>query len=159
MPDKRSFEWFTTDTGFQSLASAAQTNLTLYSATLVGARFIKGATVTRMLLDLRLRSDSVAQLVEAYFGILPVNADARAAGAFPDVDDASDRAGWLYRAKFRTIQDSLSDSSQWDTRHLDLRAQRILRTEEDELQLVVDASGSGFTLQWAAYIRVLMRMP
>ena len=100
-----------------------------------------------MIIDLRLAADSVAQRVQLLWGIVVVNADARAAGAFPDADDMTDRADWLVRGKMETIQDSLSDASQWDRVSLDLRAQRILHSEEAELHLIIDSVGTGFILQ------------
>ncbi len=157
--DKRQFEWFTTRNNGQTLASDAQGGFGLYNAGAVGARFIKGATVTRMLIDLRLRAESVAQLVEVAYGIVVMNSDAVAAGGFPDADDLSDRADWLVRGRLQTIQASLSDSSQWDRVRLDIRTQRILRSEEDEVRMVFDANSSGFTLVIDAYVRLLMRMP
>jgi len=157
---RRVKEWFSTQQAFQDLADGGQTNLTLFSAALVGPRFIKGATVTRMLIDIALRADSVAQTARLFWGIVPMNADARAAGAFPDADDMSDRPGWMIRGQLTTIQASLSDSTQWDRRFLDIRSQRVLRNEEEELQLIVDnLSGGAVVGEWAAFIRVLMLMP
>ena len=131
----------------------------LVNETELGVREVKGATVTRMLLDIRLEASSLAQQVQCHWGIVIVNADARAAGAFPDADDLGDRADWLVRGHLRTVQDSLSDASQWDRVKADLRAQRVLRSEESELHLIMDAGSDGFTMVWSAYIRVLMKLP
>ena len=154
---RRSTEWFTLDRRDQGLATDDQTNETLFNATSVGARSVKGTTITRMLIDLNLRAGSIAQRVNLYWGILVMNADARAAGAFPEADDVSDRAGWMVRGNMSTIMSDLSDGSQWLRIHRDIRSQRILHTEEDELQLILDSSASGFTLRWDAYIRVLVK--
>ena len=154
---RRGTEWFTTDRGFTALGSGSQDNVTLFNASLVGARFVKGTTITRMLIDFIVKNDAIAQTNILYWGIVTMNADARAAGAFPDPLDVSDRAGWMVRGKILTNADSLSDSSQWARKTLDIRSQRILHTEEDELQLILESSGTGFTLQWATYIRTLVK--
>ena len=85
-----------------------------------------------------------------------MNADARAAGAFPEADDVSDRAGWMVRGVLRGKNSDLSDSSQTVHRSLDIRSQRVMRNEEDELQLVLDAFTPN-ALEWAADIRVLVK--
>lgn len=154
--NRRETEWFTLQRGYTALAAGGQTNETLINATSIGARFIKGTTITRMLLDFRMKPDSVAQQCNAFAGIVVMNADARAAGAFPEADDVSDRAGWLWRARFAPMASSLSDGSQFEVRHLDIRSQRKLRTEEDELQLVID-NGDSFIVNWSVYIRVLVK--
>ena len=154
---RRPLQWYDTELEFATLAVGGQTNLLLYNAVSLGARNIKGATVTRMLLDFDLRSDSLAQLNRLRWGIVMMNADARAAGAFPDPGDPSDRAGWLARGRMNNMMTS-QDASQWTTRHHDLRSQRIFHTEEDELHLILDNNG-GFILSFSAYIRLLVRLP
>ena len=156
---RRATQWLSTYKGRGNLASGVQDNLLLVNETELGVREVKGATVTRILLDIRLEASSVAQQVQMHWGIVVVNADARAAGAFPDADDYGDRADWLVRGHLRTIQSDLSDASQWDRVRADLRAQRILRSEESELHLIVDAGSDGFTMIWTAFIRVLMKLP
>jgi len=155
---KRPLQWFDRQQDQADLAAGATTNLTLYSATIQGARFVRNATVTRMIVDLRLSADSVAQRIRLHWGIVIMNADARAAAAFLDPEDETDRAGWLVRGRMDVIQASLSDSSQWDRRMMDLRAQRMLRTEEDELQLIWHNSSS-FVCKFDAYLRILVKMP
>ncbi len=157
--NRRVLQWFTSNQNNTALLSDTQQNLLLYNAIVQGPRFIKGATVTRILLDLVIEADSVAQRNTMFWGIAVVNADARAAGAFPEADDVSDRAGWLGRGKLEVEQASLADSSQWGRTKLDLRSQRVLRNEEEELHLIIDAAATGFTLNWSAYVRVLMRLP
>ena len=158
--NRRPFEWYSSRQGaFVTLASGAQTNLLLYNAISLGVRNIKGATITRIIGQLKLRADSLAQNVDLHYGIVVVNADARAAGAFPDPDDLSDRPDWMVRGLLQTVQASLSDSTQWDVAKFDLRAQRILRSEEDELHLILTAGATGFILEWSAFFRVLVRLP
>ena len=156
----RPMQWYTSTQGFSTIADGATTSLLLYNAATLGTRNIKGATMTRLIIDLTIRADSVAQLAVVFWGIVVMNADAAAAAAFPDPEDMSDRAGWMVRGKSQTIQASLSDASQWDRRRMDIRSQRVLRTEEDELRLIVhNSSGSGVVAQWGPFIRVLARLP
>jgi len=159
MPPGRPMQWFDTETPFGGLAGNAQANLLLYNVTFQASASVKGATITRMIIDLRLQAGSVAQLTEVYWGIILVNADARAAGAFPDADDMSETAGWLARGRMMVVQSDLSDRSQWDEVHMDLRSQRVLRNEKDELHLILDNGSASFTANWAAMIRVLVKLP
>ncbi len=56
---RRETEWFTTQQGFLGLTADTQDNLTLFNAAQIGARFMKGTTITRMIVDLTIRSPSV----------------------------------------------------------------------------------------------------
>ena len=157
---RRPTEWYTTENtagGFEVLNAGGQTNLPLFTSAQITASAIKGSTVTRLLMQLLFRADSVAQTNILHWGIVVINGDAASAGVFPDPQDLSDRAGWMARGKLLVIQDSLSDASQWAQAKLDLRGQRVLHNEEDQLHLIVNNSGS-FVGQWSAYIRTLMKM-
>ena len=158
MPNQRPMQWYDRFTAFANLTAGAITNHNLYTASIHGVRNIRGATLTRMIFEMHLRSDAVAQENNVNWGILIMNADARAAGAFPDPDDESDRAGWIVRGRLFSMQSDLSDYSQWTHRELDLRAQRIFRDEESELQLILKNNGS-FVAEWAIYLRMLIRLP
>ena len=155
---RRPFEWYTANQFFTNLAANAQGNLLIYNAIQHGVRGIKGATVTRLLVDIELQPDSVGQNVVMFWGITMVNADARAALAFPEADDPADRADWLGKGRLQTSSSDLFDGSQWHRVHRDLRAQRVFHSEEDELHLIVD-SGTVNVLTWSAFIRVLIRLP
>ena len=116
-------EWYSTAQDFTLLVANSQTNDVLYSAQNQGTRNILGSTVTRILIDVAIEAVAVAQNVESvFFGILIANRDARIAAALPDPQDQTDRADWLVKWRMHTIQDSLSDSSQWDRRHMDIRS-------------------------------------
>jgi len=155
---RRPMEWYSTVTGFAVLAAGAQSNTLLYNAVGQGTRNIKGATITRVIVDLLVKNDTVAQNNELFWGIVIVNADARAAGAFPDPNDMSDRAGWMYRGRILTNASSLTDRAQWAQKQLDLRSQRLLRTEEDELHIIWNNTGATI-LQFAIFARVLVKLP
>ena len=155
----RDMEWFTSIQPFAAQGSGAQATAQLFDASIHGPRFIKGATVRRMIIDMKIRATAVAQLVELFWGIVIVSNDARVAGGLPDTEDSAERPDWLVRGRLQTIQASLSDSSQWARIDLDIRTGRTLRSEEDELDLILDASTSGFILERSHFIRVLMLMP
>jgi len=155
----RTLEWYSKDQPFIAIASAGQGVQRLYSAVDEGRTVVKDATVTRLIVDIKLRADAVGQIVRLWWGIVIVSTEARQASALPDADDMSDRHDWLVRGRLDTIQLSLSDSSQWASRSYDLRTQRVLRSEESELVLVVDAGSDGFTMNWSTFVRTLIRHP
>jgi len=159
MPSTREKQWFTSITPSTTLLSGAQTSIQLFNATIHGPRFIKGATVLRTLVDMKIQATAVAQQVGLFYGLAVVNEDARIAGALPEADDSADRADWMLRGRLSTIQASLSDASQWDTVRQDIRSGRTLHSEEDGLLMILDAETSGFTLSFNAFIRILMLMP
>ena len=155
----RPMQWVSRSTGFLSLAPLTLTNFILYNSLSISSAAVKGATVTRMIVDLTFKNNALAQNNDAYWGIVPVNADASAAGGFPDPKDMTDRASWLVRGREQFNADSLSDYAQWVRVRQDLRSQRILRSEQDELHLLVENADGADTFQWAAFIRVLMKLP
>ena len=156
--NRRPMEWFNTSRSFTSLAASTQVSTTLFSAAAQGTRSVLGATVTRELLDIYVQAESVAQLVEMYYGLAILSQDAVLASGLPDPDSETDRADWLTRGRIMTIQASLSDSSQWGRVHLDLRSQRILRSEEDQVELIFNNT-TAFILKWAFDMRMLIKLP
>jgi len=158
MTQPRPVQWVSSQFSFSNFVAGATTNLLLYNSLSLGFAAVKGATVTRTILKLWVASQALAQLNELAWGITQVNADARAASAFPDPDDMSDRAGWMIRGWELNQMSDLSNSNQWTTVNMDLRGQRVLRNEQDELHLIVHNSGS-FGLVWSAFVRVLMKLP
>ena len=156
--NSRPLEWYDSRQASTTLLAGAQANLTLYNAVSHGPRNLKGATITRLIIDFALSASSVGQRSEVFWGIVLMNADARAAGAFPDADDFTDRADWMVRVRSEVSQLDLTDSSQWDRRRLDLKSQRIIHSEEDELQFIID-SVSAFSCIWTLFVRALVRLP
>ena len=153
---KRQLGWVSTEQGFGTLAAGASSRLTLYQDSTFGGRHTKGATVTRTIAKIWLRSDSVAQENDMAWGIAVMNGDVPAGS--PDPSDMSDRPGWLIRDYLRNAQDSLLNSAQWTLAHMDLRSQRILRSEEEVVRLQVKNDGANI-LQWAAFVRLLIKLP
>ena len=155
---KRALFWISVHSPLNDLAGNTQTNQLLYSSVTYGGIATKGATVTRTILDLTFRPESLAQLNSMFYGITVVNADARAVGAFPDPQDLGDRVGWLVRGHEDVISSNLSDNSQLAKVRLDIRSQRILRNIEDELHLIMH-NDTGSICQWGSFIRTLWKMP
>ena len=151
----RPLKWFTTLVQDQALAAGAGTNHALLT-TLEEAN-AKGSTVTRIILNISLATDTLVTDGFLPFGIVYVNADAVIASAFPDPGVASDNVDWLVRDQLHTRMSSLSDGSQLARARYDLRAQRVARSAQDQLHLVTFAAGVG--LEYAFFCRVLMRLP
>ena len=157
----REKQWFSSNTNFVGLATNTQTEIQLFGASIHGARQIKGATLLRSIIDLRIQAQAVAQTVQLFWGLGIYTADARVAGGLSDPEDTSDRPNYVVRGKLTTIQSSLSDSSQWDRKELDIRTGRTLRSEEEELLMVLknSAGPGGFALNFYMFGRFLMLMP
>ena len=153
---RRQLRWFDTLVGFTNLASGVQTNHDLLANQ--ATDLVMGSTITRIILKLALKANTLVTLHEMHYGISIVNADAVIGGALPDADVVSDRADWMLRGWLYARSSNLSDRSQDDVVQHDVRAQRILRASADRLHIILDASASGVTLQYAMYARVLVRL-
>ena len=152
----RAFQWFTRTTQDNSLASGGQECLNLLTNMNTGV--MKSSTITRIVLRLYTRADTVAQQTFASYGVVLVNADAAAASAFPDADIDTDNVAWLVRGMHLNSADSLPDASQFQRSDYDLRAQRVLRSAQEELHFIID-QGSGGGIFYSVHARVLMRLP
>ncbi len=117
----------------------------------------KDATITRVILRIHVRPDTVAQFTNTSYGLTLVNADAAGAGVFPEADDDNDRVDWLLRDRTAQVSANLSDmTQQWHAMY-DLRAQRVIRSAESSLFLIFDhGSGGGVVAAW--YSRVLVKL-
>ena len=151
----RALKWYTTIARDQPIAAGAQANHGILGTLDVGVH--KGATVTRILGRVEMGTDTLVTDGFLSFGAIILNTDAVIAGALPDPQTAADNADWLFRDELHTRMSSLSDGSQLARGVYDIRSQRILRSEQDVLHLVVAASGVG--LEYNIFIRVLLRLP
>ncbi len=156
---RRTMQWFSKFAQQTNLASGGQANLALYNTSDVNFLFIKGATITRVILDLIWHPQTLTTASYLFWGLVIGNAEVFAAGSFPDADDMSDRAGWLGRGMLKAKSGNLSDGSQDPHVQLDLRSQRVMRTEEDDFRLILDASASGITGDYTAFVRTLIKLP
>ena len=157
MPSRRALEWFSTLADAQSVTSGSQSNNSLLS--LMDTSVTKGATITRIILQLVIHLGSTAVNSRLKYGIVIVSEDAAAANAFPDADVSSDQADWLVRgAEMLRVSDA-NDGSQFVRVFRDLRAQRILRSADDQLHFIIDQDSSGITATYELFTRVLVRLP
>ncbi len=154
---RRETEWFSIEQGFVNLAASAQASVPLFNATQVGARFIKGTTITRQIINIWMKPDTVGEFISGFWGIVIMNADAVAAGGFPEADDMSDRPDWMVRGQLQGIMSGLSDSAQWSRTELDLRSQRIMRSEEDDLRFIIDNFSATTAFDFSIFIRTLVK--
>ena len=156
MPSGRSYQWYSIlDENDTAVASGTQIEKDLLGDLVTDER--KGATITRVILDLVISPDQAGQVTFTSYGLCMVNRDAVAAGAVPEADVNSDRADWLLRGRARNNCFALADSTQMFHREYDLRAQRVLRSEEQTLALILDhGSGGGIDFFWMS--RILMKL-
>ena len=159
MPKGRALKWFTTLRQHQALADNAQITFDLLADASVGNA--DGSTVTRIIAKIWAFNDTSGNPKVLDWGIVFVDNDAAAAGAYPDADDEDERVDWMvrdrlfcYTAPEAGVQVIAAHSA------LDLRAQRIRRTESDKLTLIMDMDLNGTGGVFVSFIvRVLMRMP
>ena len=155
--NRRPLEWFTHSYAFNDIAAGAQEADDVLVET--SGRHLKGHTITRCLVDLWVRPTTIDQFSNTWYGLTLVNVDAAAASAFPDADVDSDNADWILRGMtVNSITGTLTDSSQWSHRRYDLRAQRVIRTDQDQLRMVWDQSSAGGASR-AAFFRILLKLP
>jgi len=154
----RAFRWVTRLQTESPTAAGAQTCVDLLAPYSSVVDNLKGHTVTRILLTLTATPDAINEIGQVFYGIAIVNADAAAASAFPDADIESDNVRWLLRDYMDTRMTNLNDGSQKETRTYDLRAQALLRSDQEEVHLILDRTGVGGMLH-SMLSRVLLRMP
>jgi len=154
----RGFRWVTRIDDSQAVSSGGQTCIDLLVPYTVLVDNLKGHTITRIIMRIILEPDTTDQITSTHYGIAVVNADAAAANAFPDADIEGDNVAWLMRDFSVNRMTSLTDSSQVADRSYDIRAQRLLRSDQDELHLIVDTSSGGGMI-FRMMTRVLLRLP
>jgi len=154
---RRKTQWVTTQSVAFVLIAGAQDALILFDINSLSIA-PKGCTITRLLLDLEWSSNAVGQDNTMFWGITTVSQDARAAGSLPETDIMIERAGWLGRGRMRNKMLNLDDYSQRTVLRLDLRSQRVIRNDTEELLLIVDNAGS-FSGIWTAFVRTLVKLP
>ena len=157
MPSRRSLRWFSTFADAQTVTAGGQSNNSLLS--LVDSADMKGATITRMIVQLVLASGAADQIGRVKWGIVVVSEDAAVAAAFPEADFASDQADWLVRGAELVRQSDVDDGSQHVRVFRDLRAQRVIRSADDQLHFIIDKDSTTGTVNYDLFTRVLLRMP
>ena len=152
---RRATQWYETIQQDIALLPSAQDFLDLLSNIASGNR--QGATVTRMILDIRIRAAALTAVHEMYWGIAVFNADAVAAGAFPE-SDLVDDTNWLVHGRLLCASSNLSDHTQGDRVLMDIRSQRVLRAQQDRLIMVRD-NATATTITFNCFARVLVKHP
>ena len=155
MTTRRPFQWFTRIIEGQVVAAGAQACTDL----LVGLpdANTKGATVTRVIMRLVTRPDTINELSHTLFGIAIVNADAAAAGAFPDADVEGDNVRWLVRGLHVNDSTSINSPEEHRISDYDLKAQARFRSEQEELHLILDQGSFG--IRFDLLCRILVKLP
>ena len=157
MPSGRTLRWFQTHADAQTVTSGGQSANELLSALTVDQR--KGATITRMILQLWFRADTIDSICRVKWGIVSISEDANTASAFPDADSALDLADWLIRGAEVVLTSDVNDGSQAVRVFRDVRSQRILRGATDQTHFVVDQATSGTSVTYDVYSRILVLLP
>jgi len=155
----RAVKWFTTIRQAQALVDGGQITFDLLSA--LSQANAKGSTVTRMIMDLVTRADTLSSTKATDFGVVWMHADAVAAGAFPDADDEGERVDWLVRGQMITEPPALgSEFGGAGRKSMDLRTQRICRADDDQLRLIFDDPGLGSGGVFVdLMVRTLVKLP
>ena len=154
----RGFRWVTRIATGQAVSSGSQSCVDLLAPYSFVVDNLKGHTVTRIVAKIVVFPDTVDQGTHTFWGIAVVNADAAVANAFPDSDIEADNVRWLVRDFSVNRVTSLTDRSQFDGGSYDLRAQALLRSDQEELHLIVDTASGGGVI-FSMMTRVLLRVP
>lgn len=152
----RAFKWYAHFTRGSSLLSGAQNKVDLLAQ--IFDSNIKGLTVTRTILKVISKPTAIDTETDLHFGIAVVGSDAFTADALPDADVESDNVRWLLRGYHVDVINDLNDRSQWSESNYDLKAQVLMRSEQDRYTFIVDNFGTG-DLTWWCICRTLCRLP
>ena len=154
----RGFRWVTRIFPRTAVAASAQQCVDLlvpYSSVVDN---LKGHTVTRIILKIVVEADGAGPVSQTHWGIALVNADAAAALAFPDAEAEQDNVRWLLRDYSDNRLSSTTDHAQLTIERYDLRAQALLRSDQEELHLIVNQNAADGIL-FSSMTRILLRMP
>ncbi len=156
MPRGRLLKWFTTLRQLQALADNSQVTFDLLTD--LSASQTQGSTITRILIEMWAVNDQAGNAKALDWGMVLISGEAASAGAFPDADDEDERVDWLGRGRMHCLTAVLNEN----TAHMerDLRAQRVIRDEFQQLRLIMDLDLNGTGGVFVTFItRVLLRMP
>ena len=150
---RRRTQWYESIQGEIAIGAGASQNNDLLSNIATSDR--QGATVTRILIQIRFHPAAITLLHECFWGIAIVNADALAVGALPDTQVVDD-TNWLMHSRMHARSANLSGNEGDFLVVMDLRAQRVLRAQQDRLILMFDNIGPAANR--SHFIRTLMRL-
>jgi len=111
-------------------------------------------------MEMWVRNDVVLEQKTMDWGIVLLSGEAVSAGAFPEADDEDERVDWLGRGRMFAITTTIGDGASIGHMERDLRAQRVIRDEFQQLRLILDIDATGTGGFFVTFItRVLLRMP
>ena len=156
--NRRQTKWFTTLRTLQALADNTQLTFPLLAD--LSASQTQGATITRILIELWIANDITNNAKTMDWGIVLLAGEAVTAGGIPDAQDEDERVDWMGRGRMHVITNNISVMPNFAHMERDLRAQRIIRDEFQELRLItnLDANGTGGVFL-TIFTRVLVKMP
>ena len=153
---RRASEWFDTQINL-TLSSASQTFQDLLLN--VSDNLRKGMTIVRVIMDLYGVLSVAGSGGLIHLGLTIVNDDAISALAFPDVDNADEQPGWMWRAAAVIATSDPNDSSQMVRFIRDLRSMRRLPGEDVSLMLIADSGTLTAPVNIDGLIRTLVLKP
>ncbi len=158
MAFSRITKWFTTLGTLQAIPDNGQNTFALLAD--LAASQTQGATITRILMEMWASNDSINNPKTMDWGIVLLAGEAVSAGAFPDADDEDERVDWMGRGRMHVKTSNLNEGRDMGHMTRDLRAQRVIRDEFQQLRLIVDADANGAGGIFLTFaIRVLLKMP
>ena len=149
---RRASEWFERDVDL-TIASGGQQSVTI-SANVTDAQK-KGMTIVRLLIQLSAVLIAAGTGGQLFMGLVMVTTDAIAAAVLPDVDVATEKVGWLWRAQRIVSTTAPNDSSQFGIFEVDIRSRRKFAGEDMDLELVVNLPASSGNMNVDGWIRML----
>ncbi len=120
-----------------------------------------GATIVRIIGQWATRAGASDQDLQAAFGLIMVDEDARLAGALPDLATAPDDARWMWQdSQYLFDGDIAANQDQWRQRPVDYRGRRRIGSRRDRLLVVAENfSAVAQTINFIWNLRTLLRLP
>ena len=111
-------------------------------------------------MEIWIANDTVLNPKTMDWGIVLLSTEAVVAGSIPDVDDEDERVDWMGRGRLHVTTDILNSSTSLAHTSRDLRAQRVIRDEFQQLSIIMDVDTNGTGGLFVTFItRVLLKMP
>ena len=118
-----------------------------------------GATLVRLIGDVRIWPGDASNITEGFMGISPVDAEANAAGAFPEpATDTSARWLWWKRFFVGTQATGELGTGLGENFHFDLKMRVLLRDRLMTVQLLVENDDGTHTFLVGVGVRALLQL-
>ena len=153
----RAMKWYTTLVNENAISSGGFLRLPLLSGMSIAN--MKGSTVTRMIIDIWLRPDTLSSFKILDFGILWYPQAAVDANAFPDLAIEDEKYDWLLRSRMYATGSVSGQNPIITEKHYDNGSQRICRATNDILMMLIDlnsvtAGGVFFSMSHRGLVRL-----